>query len=208
MPPDPPALPPPPPPPPPAYAPQPPYQPAPYQAAYPAPYQQVPLWALTGPAPGLRYAGFWIRFVAYLVDWIILAIPLGAIAWVILGPSLANISCTNVDTGFGSSFECSGIQQLQPLFWLIALAYLVVGAAYFVVSWGRFGHTLGQKLCGLRVVDAVTGGPITTGRAVGRYLGFIVSGWVLDIGLIWAAFDQRKQGWHDKMASTFVVRRA
>ncbi|MGH7686272.1 MAG: RDD family protein [Candidatus Dormibacteria bacterium] len=201
MPPDPPALPPPPPPPPPGYAPQPPYQ-------YPAPYQQVPLWAVTGPAPGLRYAGFWIRFLAYMIDVIILAIPLGVIAWLILGPSLANLSCTTVDTGFGSRVECTGTQQLQPLFWLVALVYLVIGATYSVVSWGRYGHTLGQKVCGLRVVEAVTGGPITTSRAIGRYLGFIVSTWVLDIGLIWAAFDQRKQGWHDKMASTFVVRKA
>jgi uncharacterized RDD family membrane protein YckC len=60
---------------------------------------------------------------------------------------------------------------------------------------------------GLRVVDAATGQNIGIGRAIGRFVGFLISSAVLDIGLIWAAFDPRKQGWHDKMASTFVVRK-
>ena len=49
---------------------------------------------------------------------------------------------------------------------------------------------------------------LSGGRAIGRYMGLVVSIWVVYIGVIWAAFDQRKQGWHDKMASTFAVRSA
>ncbi len=64
-----------------------------------------------------------------------------------------------------------------------------------------------SALFGLHVVDAATGKHLGIGRAIARFLGFMVSGSVLDIGLIWAAFDPRKQGWHDKMASTFVVRK-
>ena len=45
------------------------------------------------------------------------------------------------------------------------------------------------------------------GRALGRFLGYLISTIALYIGLIWAAFDPRKQGWHDKIASTFVVRK-
>jgi uncharacterized RDD family membrane protein YckC len=62
-------------------------------------------------------------------------------------------------------------------------------------------------MLGLHVVGAATGRNIGIGRAIGRYVGYLVSAAVLLIGLIWAAFDPRKQGWHDKMASTFVVRK-
>jgi len=55
-------------------------------------------------------------------------------------------------------------------------------------------------------VDATTGAPIGFGRAALRYVGFVVSILVCYIGLIWAAFDPRKQGWHDKVARTVVIR--
>jgi len=70
------------------------------------------------------------------------------------------------------------------------------------------GGTFGQRLLGLHVVDAATGQNIGIGRALGRFVGYVISTIALDIGLIWAAFDPRKQGWHDKIASTFVVRKA
>ena len=199
LPPAPPAGPPPPPPPP-------SYGPLPY--GYPSPYGAAPPYAAAGPAPGLRYAGFWIRFLAYLVDAVILDVPLGLIAFLILSPSIQSVSCTPVDQPFGSQYQCTGLTTFSSLLPALALGALVVTGVYFVVCWARYGRTVGQALCGLRVVDAATGGRITTSRAIGRYLGFIISGWVLDIGLIWAAFDAQKQGWHDKMASTFVVRRA
>ncbi|MBV9525624.1 MAG: RDD family protein, partial [Candidatus Dormibacteraeota bacterium] len=89
------------------------------------------------------------------------------------------------------------------LFWIVGL---VVPAVYDVVLWSWLGQTVGQKALGLHVVDANTGTRISVGRAIARYIGVLVSSWVLLIGLIWAAFDPRKQGWHDKIASTFVVR--
>ena len=62
-------------------------------------------------------------------------------------------------------------------------------------------------MLGLHVVDAATGRNIGVGRAIGRFVGYIISAVPLYIGLIWVAFDPRKQGWHDKIASTFVVRK-
>ena len=80
--------------------------------------------------------------------------------------------------------------------------------AYFVILWSRFGGTLGQRMLGLHVVDAATGRNIGIGRAIGRFIGYVISG----VGAgrsasSGSAFDPRKQGWHDKMASTFVVRK-
>jgi uncharacterized RDD family membrane protein YckC len=56
------------------------------------------------------------------------------------------------------------------------------------------------------VVDATTGNTLSVGQSIGRYLGYYVSMIPLFIGLIWVAFDKRKQGWHDKLAGTVVIR--
>jgi uncharacterized RDD family membrane protein YckC len=63
-----------------------------------------------------------------------------------------------------------------------------------------------MMLFALRVVRDGDGSRLGVGRALLRYVGFVVSAWALLIGLIWAAFDARKQGWHDKIAGTLVVR--
>ena len=51
---------------------------------------------------------------------------------------------------------------------------------------------------------AATGGPLSVGQSIGRYFGYYVSTIPLLLGLIWVAFDSRKQGWHDKLAGTVV----
>ncbi|TAL09221.1 MAG: RDD family protein, partial [Chloroflexota bacterium] len=48
---------------------------------------------------------------------------------------------------------------------------------------------------------------IGLGRSLLRYLGYLISWWILGIGFIWVAFDRKKQGWHDKIGGTVVVRR-
>jgi len=58
----------------------------------------------------------------------------------------------------------------------------------------------------LRIVDAETGNTPSVGQAVGRYFGYFLSAIVLCFGFYWIAFDRRKQGWHDKLAGTVVVR--
>jgi uncharacterized RDD family membrane protein YckC len=59
---------------------------------------------------------------------------------------------------------------------------------------------------GARIVDARTGGRPSTGQLIGRYFAYYVSILPLMLGFIWVAFDARKQGWHDKLANTVVVR--
>jgi uncharacterized RDD family membrane protein YckC len=59
---------------------------------------------------------------------------------------------------------------------------------------------------GARVVDAQTGARLTTGQSIGRYLGYYVSIFSLGLGFAWVAVDPRKQGWHDKLAGTVVIR--
>jgi uncharacterized RDD family membrane protein YckC len=60
---------------------------------------------------------------------------------------------------------------------------------------------------GAIIVDARTGGKPSTRQFIIRYLGYYVSMIPLMLGILWVGFDARKQGWHDKMAGTVVVRR-
>ena len=173
--------------------------------AYPVAYSGGPPHA--GPAPGIGYAGFWIRFVAVLIDGIILAVPILIVFFVTEGSTFtAYTTCLNnaIATGAYAGTCATTFGGSLALFELFA--FLIQGV-YFVALWSQLGGTLGQRLLGLHVVDAATGKHIGVGRAIGRFIGYLISSAVLSIGLIWAAFDPRKQGWHDKMASTFVVRK-
>lgn len=95
---------------------------------------------------------------------------------------------------------------------------LIAGPADFLVSWLLPSvavilfwiyrqATPGKMAVSARVVDAETGEAMSVGQSIGRYLAYFVSVLPLCLGLFWVAFDPRKQGWHDKLAGTVVVRR-
>ena len=137
-----------------------------------------------GYAAAANYGGFWIRAVAYIIDGILIGIVAGII------DSILGIKVTDPQSsGYGAS---SGIN-------------LVLSLAYFAGMWTYQGATLGQRIFKLRVVDANTGQRLTPGKAVVRWIGLLLSFLVCFIGVIWVAFDARKQGWADKIAGTFVL---
>ena len=91
-----------------------------------------------------------------------------------------------------------------PLEQLIIVSGLVFSVAYYVAAWAKSGQTIGKMTLGLKVVGA-DGKPPSGGKAVLRYIGYFVSGIVLSLGFLWVVFDRKRQGWHDKLAGTFVV---
>lgn len=125
----------------------------------------------------LHYAGFWIRFLAYLIDAIILTV-IGSVLFGGVGMDGGNVA--------------SGGQSL-------------IGLAYIIGFWTWKGATPGKMICKLRIVDS-EGKPIKIKTVLLRVLGYFVSGIVLCIGFFWIGFDAKKQGWHDKIAKTFVVK--
>lgn len=153
-----------------------------------------------GYAPQVAYGGFWIRFVAYLIDVILLSIPLGFIGGIIGGVAGVAFSKSNSNSASTNGFAAAttGILGLYELF---AFAVFIV---YFVYFWSS-GSTIGMRVFKLRVADATTGQPIGIGRAILRFIGFWISCAVCYIGVIWSGFDARKQGWHDKIATTVVL---
>jgi uncharacterized RDD family membrane protein YckC len=149
------------------------------------------------PAPTASgYAGFWIRFLAYLIDYIIV----GAVTFgLIKATGVITVLCPAGVTN--ASDPSCGSAMISPLFYVI----LLVPVLYDILLWS-VGGTLGQRALGMRVVNATTGGNLGLGRSLLRFVGLIVSTIPIYLGLIWVGFDARKQGWHDKIAGSFVLR--
>ena len=134
-----------------------------------------------------EYAGFWIRFGAVLIDLVVMAI----VFWVPL---------TLI---YGEEYWVG--DQFYHGFWDLMFSYILP----FVVTiwfWLRFFGTPGKMALRLKIVDANTGSQLSLGQAIGRYFAYIVAAIPLLLGYIWVGIDKRKQGLHDKLAGTVVIR--
>lgn len=134
-----------------------------------------------------EYAGFWIRLGATLIDvvifLIVIAIPLTFI--------------------YGEDYWLG--EQLIYGFWDVLINYVFP----FVITiwfWRRFLGTPGKMVTKLKIVDAKTGNKMSVAQSIGRYFAYIISTLPLCLGFIWVGIDRKKQGWHDKLAGTVVVR--
>jgi uncharacterized RDD family membrane protein YckC len=75
-----------------------------------------------------------------------------------------------------------------------------------IAFWTAKSATPGKMAISAIIVDEKTGGPPSMGQLVGRYFGYFLSTIPFGLGLLWVAFDKKKQGWHDKLAGTVVIR--
>ncbi|MFM7626298.1 MAG: RDD family protein [Gammaproteobacteria bacterium] len=137
----------------------------------------------------LEYVDFWPRVGATLIDMIIIWLVTAPLQYLVYGSAYFTVQ---------SETPVRGIPDF-----LISFVLPLVG---FVLFWLKKQATPGKMVVAARVVDAKTGKTISVGQAVGRYLGYIVAIIPFGLGLLWVVFDRKKQGWHDKMAGTVVVR--
>ena len=135
----------------------------------------------------IQYAGFWIRTAAALIDSVLIMI--------IVMPLLSMI--------YGSAYWTGG--SFFYGFWDLMLNY-ILPAVVIIVFWIYKSATPGKMMLGLKIADAESGEAASTGQLIGRYFAYYVSTIPLLLGLIWVGIDKRKQGWHDKLAGTIVVR--
>jgi uncharacterized RDD family membrane protein YckC len=152
--------------------------------------------------PLVRYAGFWRRFVAHLIDQIIVGIA----AFVVFIPGLALLG-VGIGAGIMEESESAiGLILAAIAAYLAAIVLVIVGQwlYYALMESSSRQATIGKLALGLVVTD-LSGNRITFGRATGRYFGKIVSGMIMMIGYIMAGFTERKQALHDIMASCLVV---
>lgn len=174
---------------------------APVPPAYPAVLAPAPTYG------GVFYAGFWLRFVAYLIDGFI-----SGIAFVILLVALIVLT----GAGAGLSRLGSGDDIGDDLAAFIGVGFVLgVIALILGVSWLYYAFsessswqgTVGKKLLNLYVTD-MSGQPISFGRASGRFFAKIITGMIpLGIGYMLAGFTEKKQAIHDMIASCLVLRR-
>src|SRR4051812_41235330 len=138
----------------------------------------------------VAYAGFWIRVGAWIIDAIALGILTTALAPLFGGGTPVVINGNQIGVNYGAG-------GFGTLF----------GLVYFVGLWTWRGQTIGMMPFRLFVVGIQDGAKPDIVRAFLRYVGLVISFLVILLGVIWVAFDARKQGWHDKLANTVVIRR-
>ena len=136
----------------------------------------------------LEYVGFWARTGAALIDSILVMIVVLPLLYAI----------------YGAAYWDSTAMVIGPADFVINW---LLPAAFVLALWIKLSATPGKMAVGAIIVDARTGGKPSMRQFIIRYLGYYVSMIPLFLGILWVGFDARKQGWHDKMAGTVVVRR-
>jgi uncharacterized RDD family membrane protein YckC len=176
---------------------------APDQSAAPArAYAPPPPIAYT-PVPTAPYGGFWIRLLAYLIDRIILGAIAAPLFFIIVLPAALRVAN-----------EAERNREPSP-----ELIFAVLGSAFIYIVLAVVGQwlyealltasswqgTVGKRVLRLKVTD-LAGNRIGFGRATGRFFAKILSAMIMYIGFIMIAFTDRKQGLHDILAGTLVMR--
>ena len=127
-----------------------------------------------------KYVGFWARFAAWFLDFILVII--------FIFPAFLVQEFVNYYGGI-------------LLYWVLC----ILGHIIILVLWFTKQASIGKMAFSVKIVDAKTGGVPTKGQLIGRYFAYLLSSLPLGLGFLWIAFDSKKQGWHDKLAGTAVI---
>ncbi|MBP7827827.1 MAG: RDD family protein [Verrucomicrobia bacterium] len=136
-----------------------------------------------------QFGGFWIRVGAYFIDVVVLIIPLLLISFLFRSVTPA-----------ADEMEQAIVEIMD------SILSLVVWWVYFaVLHSSKWQASIGKKAVGLKVVDE-NGNRISFGRATGRYFAEFLSALILGIGYMMVGWTKKKQGLHDMIAGTFVIK--
>jgi len=156
-------------------------------SVFPPPPSVTPAPTFTWVTTALRPAGFWIRFVAVMIDGVVLLVAQGilfSVGWVLSGGSMGDRLAVKAAVNFFGT---------------------LIGAAYGIFFHWRWGQTIGKMALQIKVVS-MDGGPLSFGQAVGRYFATFLSALILCIGFIMAGIRSDKRALHDLLAGTRVER--
>jgi uncharacterized RDD family membrane protein YckC len=160
-------------------------------------------WPVAAALPAVAYAGFWLRFVALIIDGLLLYF----VSMILFLPFAAS-------TGMGMRGMMTGrppdpqaiFPMIHALLRLALLRTVLHWLYYSLLESSAWQGTLGKKALGLEVTD-LDGNRISFGRATGRFFAKIISTIILFIGYIMAGFTEKKQALHDILAGTLVIRK-
>jgi uncharacterized RDD family membrane protein YckC len=176
------------------------------QATAPAYAPQQPAYAQPmayAPASSSPYGGFWIRFLAYFIDRIILGIVAAPFYFILILPRMIPIF---------EEAQRNGEPSPEMIVALVGTAF-TYGCIFMLGAWfydalltsSAWQGTVGKKVLGLKVTDEA-GNRIGFGRATGRFFAKILSGMIIYIGFFMIGFTDRKRGLHDMLAGTLVMK--
>jgi uncharacterized RDD family membrane protein YckC len=165
-----------------------------------------------------QYVGFWMRLLAFFIDVLVLAAVLLPLMIALYGggylgrlgaefAALLSTSSGDLVADLTRALEILGRSNsaIAALLDIKVQVGLIVATILF---WRFRGATPGKMLFKARIVKSSNLGQPSSGRLTGRFFAYLVSFVPVCLGFLWIAFDKRKQGWHDKLAGTVVVRDA
>jgi uncharacterized RDD family membrane protein YckC len=170
-----------------------------YPAAYVPPTQAA--WQPSA-RPPVAYAGFWLRFVAFIID----AILLHFVFTIVTLPFIASMGIRGIMSRHMPMSPEELIPLLRGLFHILLIRTVLNWLYYALLESSAWQATLGKKALGLEVTD-IQGMRIGFGRATGRFFAKIISSIILFMGFIMAGFTEKKQALHDMIAGTLVIRK-
>jgi uncharacterized RDD family membrane protein YckC len=135
-----------------------------------------------------EYAGFWIRTLASVIDTLLMGLIIVPIGFMIYGEKYF------LTIGSSIGFIDFVLSNIVP-------------AIVVILFWINKSTTPGKIAIGAKIVDAETGENLTTSQSIIRYIAYFISIIPIGLGLIWVGIDSKKQGWHDKIARTVVIRK-
>jgi predicted Zn finger-like uncharacterized protein len=145
----------------------------------------------------MTYAGFGVRFAAHFIDGIIAGIMMKISMYLIMFP---------IAYSFSLNPQPAAVTPSLPLALVVSgLVGILLPSLYYILMWGRKGATLGKMAMKIKIVST-DGSDISYGTAFLRYIGTMISGILFGLGYLWMLWDDRSQTWHDKIASTLVIR--
>ena len=156
----------------------------------------------------VKYAGFWLRFLAFVVDWVGLSFVLGPFL-ARLFPSLEQFRPPLVlpsDPVAADAVVQEFWKHLPTVLTANAIFFVAMGVYFSLMESSAWQATLGKRMLRLQVTD-LRGGRISFARATARHFAKLISIFTLCIGFVLAGITKRKQALHDSIAECLVVRR-
>lgn len=157
----------------------------------------------------VQYAGFWWRFLAHIIDYLIISI----VSSIILLPVYLAFGITaflKFAPGYCENDPAEVIPLVFAILGLVVVASIISATMVWLynafMESSKYQATLGKMAVGLQVTD-MNGERISFARATGRYFGKILSGMIILIGYLMAGFTEKKQALHDILAGCLVVKK-
>ncbi len=154
----------------------------------------------------VKYAGFWIRFIASFLDTLFLALPVALVIYFISDGNWFDFTQyqQNIQMAMSGNTHALDTQPKTSFKWELVFEMSVLIVT--IIFWDKWrGATPGKKFVHIKIVDAKTLHDITNKQAITRSLAYIPSLLLFGIGFLMVAFRKDKRGLHDLLASTAVI---